>query len=98
MTLTISLPMVLYASEPMSQLAHHPSNNMLAAAHNDKPTFEQVHCCISNTCFTQILYMMHCGACNGRITWLRCAKFKNFISEHTALAEKRSSTILHQQH
>jgi hypothetical protein len=54
MTLTISLPMVLYASGPRSQLAYHPSDNMLAAAHHGKQNCEQVQCCISNTCFTQI--------------------------------------------
>ena len=39
---------------------------------------------------TQILYMTHCGAWNGRIIWFRCPKVNRFILQHTALAEKRS--------
>jgi 2-polyprenyl-6-methoxyphenol hydroxylase-like FAD-dependent oxidoreductase len=45
MTLTISLPMVLYASGPRSQRAFHPSDNMLAAANDGKQNYEQVHRC-----------------------------------------------------
>ena len=67
MNLTISLPMVLYASGRRSQLAYHTSYNKLVAAHKGKQSLEQVHCCISITYFTQILYLTHCKAWNGRI-------------------------------
>jgi hypothetical protein len=99
MTLTISLPMVLYASGPRSQLAYNPSSNMLAAAHHGKQNFDQVQCCISNTCFNQIstLYMMLCQAKNGHIVCLRCPKGLQLHCKQTALAEKRCTMMSHLQ-